>query len=517
MKKYLLLALLYPVSSVFAQVPEDAVRYGWYPQNGTARNLAIGGVMGSLGGDITATYVNPAGLGFYKTREVVFTPGLYQNKLKADYRDTKTTEKQKSFGFGPSGFVIGSPSRFDSKKSSAFSIALSQVANFNNTIRYKGLNNFSSFSEQFAEELAKSPYPIDEVLNTSSPFPYTSALGLQTYLIDTVRVGGALQVRGAPENILDAGQALEQEMYKKTSGGIYELALGGAVNNGGKWLIGGTLGIPIVSYKSDMTFSEKDTSSNNLNGFNSFTYNDNFQTTGIGFNVKLGAIFKPQEYIRLGLAVHTPSVYFFTDEHTADLTTRLETPSGQPETFDESSQLFTNNAPGESRYMQNTPWKAIVSGSYVFREVEDVQKQKGFISADIEYVNHKGSRFSSDAEVPTDEEKAYYKSLNNVVKEIYKGAFNFKVGGEVKFNIIMARLGFAYYTSPYKDAGFKASNALLSGGLGYRNRGMFLDLTYVHNMTKDANFPYRLQDRANTYAATNQTRGNVMATIGWKF
>ena len=517
MKKYLLLLLLYPVANVFAQLPEDAVRYSWYPQNGTARNLAIGGVMGSLGGDITATYVNPAGLGFYKTREVVITPGLYLNKLKADFRETTTTEKQKTFGFGPSGFIIGTPNRYDSKKSSAFSIAISQVASFNNTIRYKGLNNFSSFSEQFAEEFAKSGKSIDEVLNTSSDFPYTSALGLQTYLIDTVRVGAALQVRGASENILDAGQALQQEMYKKTSGGIYELAVGGAVNNGGKWLLGGTLGIPIVSYKSDMEYNESDTSSNKLNGFNSFTYKDNFQTTGVGFNVKLGAIYKPQEYIRLGLALHTPSFYFFTDEHTADLTTRLETPSGQAETFSESSLLFTNNAPGESRYIQNTPWRAIVSGAYVFREVEDVQKQKGFISADIEYVNHKGTRFNSDAEVPTEGEKEYYKELNNVVKDFYKGAFNFKVGGEMKFNILMARLGFAYYSSPYKDAGYKANNMLLSGGLGYRHRGVFVDLTYVHNMTKDANFPYRLQDRANTFAATNQTRGNVMATLGWKF
>lgn len=516
MKKYLLSVLLYPIAS-FAQLPEDAVRYSWYPQNGTARNLAIGGVMGSLGGDITATFVNPAGLGFYKTREIVITPGIYLNKLKSDYRQTTTTEKQHSFGLGPTGFVIGSVNRFQPKKSSAFSIAISQTANFNNTLRYKGLNNFSSFSEQFAEEFAKSGSSIDEVLNTTSPFPYTSALGLQTYLIDTVKVGGTLQVRGAPEAILDAGQALQQEMYKKTSGGIYELALGGAFNNGEKWLVGGTIGIPFVNYNSKMEFTETDTSSNSRNGFKSFNYTDDFQTTGVGFNAKFGVIYKPQEYIRLGLAVHSPSIYFFTDEHTAKLATRLETPSGQAENFSETSQTFTNNAPGESRYMQNSPWKAIVSGSYVFREVEDVQKQKGFISADIEYINHKASRFSSDAEVPSDDEKIYYKALNDVVKDIYKGAFNFKLGGEVKFNIIMARLGFAYYSNPYKDAGYKANNMLVSGGLGYRHKGVFFDLTYVHNMTRDANFPYRLEDRANTFAATRQTRGNVMATLGWKF
>ncbi|MBK8496486.1 MAG: hypothetical protein IPL50_16885 [Chitinophagaceae bacterium] len=56
--------LLFISTFIFAQVPEDAIRYSFYPQTGTARNMAIGGAMGSLGGDINATFVNPAGLGF---------------------------------------------------------------------------------------------------------------------------------------------------------------------------------------------------------------------------------------------------------------------------------------------------------------------------------------------------------------------------------------------------------------------------------------------------------------------
>ncbi len=517
MKKYLLLLFLYPSASTFAQVPEDALRYSWFPQNGTARTMAIGGAMGSLGGEITSTFVNPAGLGFYKTKEVVITPGFALNKIKADYRQTSTNEKKNSFSLGPTGIVIGSYNRYQPANSSAFSVAFTQTANFTNTIRYKGLNNFSSFSEQFAEEFAKSGRSIDEVLNTLSPLPYTAALGLQTFLIDTVRVGGTLQVRGAPETILDAGQALQQDMLRTSTGGIYEVALAGAFNKGDKWYFGGTLGIPIVNYKSTMQFTEADTSANNMNGFRSFDYRDNFQSTGVGFNVKLGAIYKPQEFIRIGLALHSPSIIFMRDERTASLTANLETPSGQSETFSESSNTFTNAQPGEARYLQNSPWKAIISGSYVFREIENVKKQKGFITADIEYVNHKGSRFGSDAETPTQEDKDYYKALNEVLKDQYKGAFNFRLGGEVKFNTIMARLGAAYYSNPYKDAAFKANRMLLSGGLGYRHRGVFIDLTYVHNISKDANFPYRLEDRANTYAVTRQTQGNIVATVGWKF
>jgi hypothetical protein len=517
MKKYILVLFLLPATKLFAQVPEDAIRYSWYPQNGTARNMAIGGVMGSLGGDLTAAYVNPAGLGFYKTQEFVLTPGFLLNKNKVDYRETSLTGKKNSFGLGPSGWIITSLNNSNQRKSNVLSIAINQSANFNNIIHYKGLNNYSSFSEQFAEEFAKSGYPIDEVLNTNSIMPYTAAPALYTYLIDTVTVGGFIQVKAAPEYILDAGQALQQEFTKKTSGGIYELAISFAQNNNDKLFLGATLGIPLVKYQSNTTFTEKDTSANMFNKFSSFTYNDQFTTTGAGANLKLGIIYRPQDYIRLGLAVHSPSFMVLKDKRTVTLDTQLESDSGTAESYSVSSTLFTEGSAGESRYYQMSAWRAILSASYVFREVEDVRKQRAFISADIEYVNHRGSRFSSNNEEPTEDEKIYYKSLNQVVKNEFKGAFNLKLGGELKFNTVMARLGFAYYSNPYKEKILKANRMLLSGGLGYRNKGFFVDLTYVHNITKDINFPYRLEDRANTYATINGQQGNVVATVGFKF
>ncbi len=514
MKKYLLLSFLSISTITYAQVPEDAIRYSFYPQSGTARNMSIGGVMGSLGGDINATFVNPAGLGFYKTNEFVLTPLFLLNNNQANFRDTDTKNKRNSIGFGTTGWVFGMADHNNPKNSSAVSIAITQTANFNNEVRYKGLNNVSSFSEQFAEEFAKSGLTIEEALNVNSRYPYTSAPALYTYLIDTVTVNGVVMVKGAPEYILDAKQALQQEMIKKTKGAITELAVGFAHNSQDKWFLGATIGIPMVNYTSYTYFKESDTSSNNSNYFTQAEYTDEFTTKGTGFNAKLGIIYRPQDYIRLGLAIHTPTWMFLKDTRTTTLTTEVENPDT---TYHVSSQEFTNGEAGQAEYIQSTPFKAIISASYVFREIDDVKKQKGFISADIEYVHHKGSRFSSDNEEVTDEEKAYYKTLNKVVKGEYKGNFNFRVGGELKFNIIMARLGFAYYGNPYKDAELKASRMLLSGGLGYRNKGFFIDLGYVHAISKDVNFPYRLEDRANTYATLKQQRGNIVATVGLKF
>ena len=82
MKLTLLPGLLLCLSTAFSQIPEDVLKFSWTSPTGTARNQAIGGAAGSLGGDITSLFTNPAGLGFYKTGEFVLTPGfLFKNTL----------------------------------------------------------------------------------------------------------------------------------------------------------------------------------------------------------------------------------------------------------------------------------------------------------------------------------------------------------------------------------------------------------------------------------------------------
>jgi hypothetical protein len=515
MKKYLLLLTLPLCTLLRAQVPEDVLRYSFFPQSGTARSMAIGGAMGSLGGDINATFVNPAGLGNYKTGEFVFTPSYFLNNNKINFRQTDNRNKKNAFSVGTIGIVYGESDYHDKTSSRAISLAFTQVASYNNTLYYKGYNNYSSAAEQWAEEIARSGLSLDGVLNAPA-YAYGAAPAIYTYLVDTFRANNnELQVRALPEFLLDNGMALQQEKTIATRGGLYELALGFGFNIKDKIQWGGSIGIPIVSYDNTTTFKESDTSSNTANGFGSFTYTDKYTTRGGGINLKLGVIFKPAEYIRLGAAIHTPS-YMFTlkDSRSTSLDVNTENYNGQSSV---TSATFTNGLPGESKYTMLTPWRFIVSGSYVIREVEDVRRQKGFITADIEYVRHRASRFYSAQEQPDQEEKDYFKALNQVIKGQYKGNFNFRVGGELKFNIIMARLGFAYYTNPYADKALKANRMLLSGGLGYRHRGFFVDLTYVHAFNKDVDFAYRLADKSNTFATVKNQRGNVVASIGVKF
>ena len=134
------------------------------------------------------------------------------------------------------------------------------------------------------------------------------------------------------------------------------------------------------------------------------------------------------------------------------------------------------------------------SVSYVFREIADTRQQRGFISADIEYVTYASNKVSN-ADAGSAEDQSYFNSVNSAIKEIYRGAFNGKSGGELKFNTIMARAGFAYYGNPYRDQPYKGSRMYISGGVGYRNKGYFVDLAYVHCISNDVNFPIVYQTK----------------------
>src|SRR5688572_31564206 len=111
-KFYLPVCLLFCLNAT-AQLPEDAIRMSWNVPSGTARQQAIGGAMGSLGGEITSLFVNPAGLGFYKTGEFVLTPGIAFPKGKSEYFGNKaSTDRKTNFNFGTSGFVWGYGARY---------------------------------------------------------------------------------------------------------------------------------------------------------------------------------------------------------------------------------------------------------------------------------------------------------------------------------------------------------------------------------------------------------------------
>ena len=403
---------------------------------------------------------------------------------------------------------MSSPTSGRPIKSFTFAIGANRIADFNKHIYYKGQNTSSSYSEKYLEELANNN--VTDPNSAAADYPFGSSLAFNTYLIDTVQASdGSLAGYRTQAN---PNFGLIQENTINTSGGITDVSAGVGFNLREKLFFGGTLSFPFLNYNRNAHYKESDASGNTNNNFNYFESNETLNTKGIGVNAKLGVIYKPVEDVRLGLAVYTPTAYELTDKYSAEVITDLEGYGGAGIKMQSSLDL-NNGLPLETKYDLITPMKVIVSGSYVLREAADVKNQRGFVTADIEYVNYKGASFKA-IDKNDAASKDYYASLTDAIKNTYKNALNVRIGGELKFNTYMFRLGGAYYGNPYKNE--TASLYKVSGGLGYRNKGIFIDLTYVYTLNKDIHYPYVLQDKPNYPANIKDNAGNIIATIGFK-
>ncbi len=513
MKRFLILCFFLPFCFYLqAQIPEDALRMSYTHPSGTAREQAIGGAMGSLGGDITANYVNPAGLGFYKTSEVLISPGWSFNVANTGYLSNNIkSPSTNNFLLSTSGFVWGSTNSPD--KSNALSLTVNRTADFNSHISYQGKNDFSSASEAYADEFTNSGISYNDAFTTPG-LSYGTRMALYTYLIDTSE-GGLGPTIFQPGKVLAAGGQLGQNTDIRSTGGITEIAIGIAGSSKDKWYWGFSIGIPIVNYQRNTEYTETDLSGNPNNDFASYTYSELYSAKGVGVNGRLGAIFRPNLNWRFGIAVHTPTFYSITDHLSAAMVTNTEGYAGtisiQSDTLDKV--MMTGNS---LEYDLQTPWHFIASGSYIFPGALTEGKM-GFITADVEYVANKETSFSFPLDANGNQpDNSYFDPINNTIKSYYKNTFNFRLGGEFKVNEMAYRLGTSYSMNPYSSSDLKANRTTFSAGVGYRKKGIFIDLTYVEAIMNDVNFPYRIAGKDNFYSAVKQYTGNVIVTFGIK-
>jgi hypothetical protein len=534
MKPYipLIIAGAFLSSSIQAQTPEEALKYSFLQQGGTARNLATGGAMASLGGEFSTLFINPAGLGLFNTNEAVLSPKLSNIKNNFNYRNNSLLRTNSNYGFdlGASGFIWALPHSSENRDEGhvAFGLGLNQVADFNNRYSYNGLNNQSSFSEKYLEELINT--------NSTNPnkaaydFPYGSSLAINTYLVDPVFVNGqVVGYKSAAQAALANG--LQQSNTVETKGGAYDVSFGFGMTGNRKLFIGASGSLLITNYEKRQTYSEREFTPVANNKFNSFSVEEVLKTNGIGGNFKIGAIYRPTERVRLGLAVHTPSFYSLTDKQEAYFTTDTENYQGVQRQNSKDVINYQRNTLGinvneRAKYNFNTPWRVMASASYVFRETDNVKKQRAFITGDVEYLNYRnitfGERTGEDENgnaLPGDPNYAnYLKGIKTASKKMYRGAFNARLGAELKLNIFMLRGGVAYYGNPYKDkANLKTHRMNYSAGVGYRHKGIFIDATYIYGTGRDIDRPYILSDKPNTFASNKLNTNNFALTVGTKF
>ena len=102
------LGLLASATPVVAQTVYDGAKLTGKDLNGTARFVGMGGAMGALGGDISTMSTNPAGIGLFRSSDVMTSFGFSAYGTESKYLDNKLNSDKSRASFDNIGFVFSS-------------------------------------------------------------------------------------------------------------------------------------------------------------------------------------------------------------------------------------------------------------------------------------------------------------------------------------------------------------------------------------------------------------------------
>lgn len=467
-----------------AQNESDALRISQQFYQGSARSMAMGGAFGAIGADFSVLSTNPAGLGLFRSSELSFSPILSNINTGSTYNgmfgeDTRTSLNFANMGLVTANKVSGTQAPW---KYFQFGFGMNRTNNFSQRMFVQGDNNNHSRVDVFLDKVAgTSPSQIER------NFPYDIYPAWYVYLIDTVRNNQGQLIYTSP--VPQGG--IRQYESTNTWGSTNEWLISAAGNLNDQVFVGATLGLPYTRYFHETTFTEKDVN-NTINGFDEWNFRQHIETRGWGINLKLGVIVWPVEWLRVGVAVHTPTWYGqLNDQWYTSIDARLG-----PDYNQKSSPT------GEFTYQLQTPLRA--NGSIAF-----IIGQNGILSAEYEHVDYSKMRLrSSDYN---------FLAENDAIRDVYSSTNILKFGGEWRLSNFSFRGGYALYGSPFRDNINDASQRNLSLGLGYSEKNFALDLAFVNGQREQDYYMYTSANWNPNPAAQKITTNQFVLTTRFKF
>ncbi len=470
-----------------AQTTADALRFTNTQIGGTARTVALGGAIGSIGADYSVLAVNPAGLASFRSSQLVLTPSLKYTKaistLRASEEETPYDETKSNFNFNNLGLVFHKSPNNAKWATANWAIGFNRMANFHRSTYYIGKSK-GSITDRWLEQA-----------NNGEFFPF------ETTLADSV--SAIYQPQGSDIyfsdfNINGIDHLVEKSQSIIEKGAINEMVLSFAGNYEERLMVGMTIGVPFLSYESDKTYFEED-KNDEIETFNELTFTEFLSTKGIGINLKLGMIYRINQMFRIGVAAHSPTRYSLTDDYYNSLTYDF--------TFKEHDGPLDSRSPdGTFEYRLTTPWRVIGSASAII-------KKMGFISAEVEWVDYSSSKFDFTVNTSSPQEQQNERNINDNISKELDQALNIRLGAEYALKKFRFRAGIALNGTPY--ANDNITNNTYSLGLGIRDQNYYIDFAYKLFRENEGFLPYVLDDVERTQVIDRQTNNNeYLLTFG---
>lgn len=486
MKRFWIISLfLILVANSYAQGDYEAFRFSQIDYMGTARYMGAGGTFGTVGGDFSGLFTNPAAIGLYKRHEVSFTPMMISFfKDNTLYNGTNSYTQNPKYTVPECGLVITSPIARDSEwKYWQFGFGYNRIMDYNNTFRAVGTPN-TSF--------------INPILSRANGINYQqlsadAMIAWNTWLIDTLY--------GQPASYFSpfSDADLDQSALVKQSGSIDEMSFTFGGNYNDKLFLGLSIGVPFLDYQEQTILNEDRPYEGNLTGsasddITSYKVKTTQRDRGAGINAKIGIIYQPINFLRLSAAIQTPSYFWkIKDYYNRDLTS-----------YNINGQTYNHEYSYNYQFALSTPFRFNLGAAFLINK-------RAFISAEYEFNDYRmATLYANDYD---------FSNENALTREKYNACHTIRIGGEVNLSPSFAlRAGYNFKTSPYANSnqwseGFNGSAHYGSFGFGYRAKYFFVDLAYIMKFSKDS---YNLYT-PNATAQIKNTTHRVAATIGCKF
>ena len=485
--------------TIYSQNEIDAFRFSEIDWQGSARFMGAGKAFGAVGAEFSALNINPAAIGLYKKSEITFTPltlSIYKNN--SDYNGSSVPAQAIKYNLGSAGAVFALPGISSTLwKKFQIGFGFNRIKNYNNTFSMEGRSNGKTIGSEFAlatnginyEDINYLGIEVIDGPNVSfKAIDEQSALAWvawESYFIDPVQ-GSKTQYEAALK-----GRDLLHSSTTTRTGGNDEMFFSFGTNYDDKLFMGATIGIPFINFTENRTFIESNDRPDTTDMFRSFTITDKLSVKSTGINLKLGIIYQPVDFLRVGLAFHTPTYYGkVKDNFNRRILGQIV---GGNRSVDYSVE--------ENSYALTTPLRATANVAFFIA-------QRAFISAEYEFANYGSASMYSN--------RYNFKEENEAVQDRYGFCHIARIGAEINISQVFSlRAGYNYISSPYKDKITDGSQHYASAGLGFRTQYFFGDFAYAFNICKEK---YWMYDPAFVNATDNKfITHRVMLTLGVRF
>lgn len=476
---------------------QDALRFTQWGQYGTGRVFGIAGAGSTLGGDMSATFLNPAGLGFFNRNQFMISPGISMSSYSTDFNGQTIDATQDLWNFGNAGAVIN----FNKSdlipggwRSGTLGITYNRLNSFDETISYSAFNPNSSI--------------IDAMIDNATGLPPTqlggiAQVGYDHYLINPDPLNNLVYlsfVEGFPQ----------QTEFIQRKGFIdqFNVAVGG--NYDDKIYVGAGIGFVTGRYRFRRIYNESFQNS----ALSTFDIDELLSVNGNGINANLGLILRPTQFFRIGASITTPTWYTFSEEGDAfytseynnyDVADFVDLDGNRLILEDTILNILSSNTDlFISDYELTTPMRYNVGASLLVGKL-------GFITADVEFLDYSSASVSSvDFNESAD---------NQTIESIYQSTMNARLGAELRLSVLRLRAGVALIGDPYNDSfdGVDRSQRVLSAGIGVYSRGFFADLGISRTNSTQFFQSYSFFDGSGPSATTDITQYQARLSLGFNF